>query len=137
MPVISCGVDRTQLIPGTVVSVPLLGIFRHRGIVSDRFHDGKPTVISNSAPSGGVAEEPWDTFAAGAEVAVEGYPSDLPPYAVVQRARGRIGSSYKLFNWNCEHLISYAHGQRPASPQVAAVVALVILFGILRIASKA
>src|SRR6185437_842991 len=105
MPVFSCGVDPTQLIPGTVVSVPFLGIFRHRGIVSDRCHDGKPMVISNAASAGGVTEEPWDTFAAGGEVAVEGYPSALPPCAVVQRARGRIGSSYQLFNWNCEHLI--------------------------------
>lgn len=127
----------SHVMPGTVVSAPFLGIFRHRGLVSDRCHNGKPMVISNSAPAGGVTEEPWDTFAAGNEVTIEGYPSDLPPWTVIQRARVRIGTSYQLFNWNCEHLVSYAHGQRPASPQVATVVALLILFGILRLASKA
>lgn len=137
MPAQSRGVTPVQLMPGTVVSVPLLGVFRHKGIVSDRFHNGEPMVISNSPNAGGVTEEPWDAFASGNPVTVEGYPSNLPPRTVVQRARARIGSRYQLFNWNCEHLVSYAHGQQPATPQVAAVVALAILFGLIRMARKA
>jgi hypothetical protein len=122
--------------PGTVVSVPFLGVFRHKGIVSDRFHNGAPMVISNSPNAGGVTEEPWDVFASGNQVTVEGYPSNLPPCTVVQRARARIGSRYQLFNWNCEHLVLYAHGQQPATPQVAAVVTLAILFGLIKIARR-
>lgn len=137
MPAYFNRVTRIELVPGAVVSVPFIGVFRHRGIVSDRFANGKPMVISNSPSAGGLTEEPWDTFAAGNEVTIEGYPSDLPSYIVIQRARARVGSSYQLFNWNCEHLVSYAHGQQPESPQVAAVVVLAILLGLLRIASKA
>lgn len=130
-------VTPARLMPGTVVSVPFLGVFRHKGIVSDWFHDGAPTVISNSPNAGGVTEEQWTAFAAGNQVTVEGYPSSLPPSTVVQRARERIGSRYQLFNWNCEHLVSYAHGRQPATPQVAAVVALAILFGLIRLARRA
>lgn len=136
MPAQSPEVTPARLMPGTVVSVPFLGVFRHKGIVSDRFHNGEPMVISNSPNAGGVTEQPWDRFASGNQVTVEGYPSNLPPRTVVQRARERIASRYQLFNWNCEHLASYAHGQQAASPQVAAVVALAILFGILRIAHR-
>lgn len=38
--------------PGNVVSVPAYIIFRHKGIVSDRWYGGKPMVISNSARAG-------------------------------------------------------------------------------------
>ena len=126
-------VTPSQVLPGTVVSVSFLGVFRHKGIVSDRCYAGKPTVISNSPTAGGVTEEPWDIFAAGNEVTVEGYPSELPSCTVVQRTRAQIGSPYQLFNWNCEHLVSYAHGQSPASPQVHTIVALSMLFGIIGI----
>lgn len=137
MPVQIQGVTPNQLMPGTVVSVPFLGVFRHRGIVSDRYHGGQPMVISNSPNTGGVTEEPWATFAAGNQVMVDGYPGNLPPLAVVQRARAQIGSRYRLFNWNCEHLVSHAHGLSPRSPQVAAVVVLAALFGMIKIANKA
>lgn len=130
-------VTPAQLMTGTVVSVPFLGVFRHKGIVSDRFCNGEPMVISNSPTAGGVTEEPWEAFAAGNQVTVEAYPSNLPPHIVIQRARARIGSRYQLFNWNCEHLVTYAHGLQPATPQVTAVLILAILFGLIRTARRA
>jgi hypothetical protein len=110
--------------PGTLVSVPVLWIWRHRGIVSERFCDGKPMVISNSARAGGLTEEPWDAFAAGQPITVEGYPGRLQPHLVLHRARSLITKSYDLLTWNCDHFTSYAHGLEPRSPQLAATAAV-------------
>jgi hypothetical protein len=63
--------------PGSIVSVPAYILFRHKGIVSDRWHGGKPMVISNSARAGGVAEEPWDVFTSGQTWKEEGHPGSL------------------------------------------------------------
>jgi len=40
--------------PGMAVSIPTFLIYRHKGIVSDHWHNGKPMIISNSARAGGV-----------------------------------------------------------------------------------
>lgn len=113
--------------PGTVVSIPTFVIYRHKGIVSDRWYNGKPMIISNSARAGGVQEEPWDVFAEGYIVTEDGYPSGLPSYEVVSRARSFIGTLYDLFSWNCDHLVAAAHGLEPQSLQVAATVAVAAL----------
>jgi hypothetical protein len=114
----------STLLPGTIVSVPILWFWRHHGIVSERFHGDKPMVISNSARAGGLTEEPWDTFAAGQPVAVEGYPGSLPPHLVLHRARSLINKAYDVLAWNCDHLTSHAHGLEPRSPQLAATAAV-------------
>lgn len=116
--------------PGTVVLVPVFGLFDHTGIVSDRRYGGKPLVISNSSRSGGVAEEPWDTFAQGGDVSLVGYPGRLPWNVVLHRARSFIGSRYGLMSWNCEHFVRFAHGLKPWSPQVAVTMGIVFLAGI-------
>lgn len=107
---------------GSVVSVPLWVVFRHRGIVSDRWCRGQPMVISNSARAGGIAEEPWELFSGGQTVTPEGYPSTLPRHEVLHRARSLVGRAYNALVWNCDHLTRYAHGQEPQSPQVTAIL---------------
>jgi hypothetical protein len=113
-----------RLRPGTIVSSQTHWFFRHRGIVSDRWHQGNPMIISNSARAGGVAEESWDEFAAGHEVSIDESPSVLNPWEVVARARSRVGSKYRVLDWNCEHFVSFAQGFEPHSPQMALVVCL-------------
>lgn len=114
--------------PGTVVSIPVLVFWNHKGIVSDRWHNSKPMVISNSARRGGVQEEPWDDFACGCRVSVEGYPSNLQSFMVLARAREFMGTAYDLVKWNCELLVAHAHGLKVQSPQLAitAIIALVL-----------
>jgi len=116
-----------SLFPGTIVSVPVIWPVTHKGIVSDRFLNGKPLVISNSARNGRVAEESWDTFSQGKAVSVDGYPSQLSSHLVVSRARSRIGTKYDLFNQNCEHLVTEAHGMSPRSAQLAAFITLGVI----------
>ena len=124
-----------SLVPGTVVSVWVFPFFRHKGIVSDRWDGDKPMVIANSARAGGVAEESWDIFAAGQTVVIEGYPSNLPSYVVLQRARSLIAKKYNLFAWNCEHLTAHAHGMKHESPQIAVTLIAVALGTIILMAS--
>ena len=121
--------------PGTVISVPAYLFLRHKGIVSDHWHGGKPMVISNSARAGGVAEEPWDVFTGGLAWKSEGYPGTLTPFEVLRRARSAFDTKYKLFNWNCENFIAYCHGLPPASPQVAFIL-LIALAGIVLVAAR-
>lgn len=109
--------------PGTIVRVPV-GLFTHRGIVSDRWYGGLPMVISNSRRRRMVAEEPWETFANGGKVSIEGYPSDLSPAVVLVRARSRLGEAWDLLTFNCEHFVEIAHGRKPQSRQLQAAVAL-------------
>jgi hypothetical protein len=112
------------------VYAPFLGVFRHKGIVSNRRWNGKPMVIANSQATGGVAEVTWDAFAAGQQVFVEGYPGNLPPLEVLCNARSLIGQPYNVLQSNCEHFVYHCHGQQPNSPQVAAV-AVVAALGLL------
>lgn len=121
--------------PGTIVYVWFLGLFRHKGIVSNRRHNGKPMVIANSGASGGVAEILWDEFTTGLPYYVEGYPSDLHPLEVLYNARQMIGLPYSVAAFNCEHFVYKAHGQPPKSPQAAALVALSLL-GLLIVAGS-
>ena len=113
--------------PGTVVSVPLWLFWRHKGIVSDHWCDGKPMVISGSARRGQVCEESWDTFRDGFDVQDDGYPSTLPTFEVILRVRALLGTRYKVFELNCDHVVAIAHGQAPQSPQVAGTVAVATL----------
>ena len=113
--------------PGTVVYVRFLVVFTHKGIVSDRWWNGKPMVIANSQDTRGVAEVPWDTFTGKRAWFVEGYPSRLPPYEVLHNARCKVGQPYDIWQFNCEHFVYGCHGKQPNSPQVAALGILAAL----------
>ena len=130
MPAFSSSVTPQSLRPGTIVSVSTYFFYRHKGTVSDRWYKGKPMVISSSARTGQVREEPWDVFSQHGTVLVEGYPGKLPPNEVIQRARDRIGSPYRLLDGNCEHLVAHAHGLEPRSPQLAVTLLLLVVGGL-------
>ncbi len=110
--------------PGTIVYTLFLGVFRHKGVVSNRWWNGKPMVIANSLATRGVAEVTWDDFTAGQQGFVEGYPSNLSPLEVLYNARCMIGQPYNVASFNCEHFVAACHGQQPSSPQVVTVVVL-------------
>lgn len=113
--------------PESIVSVPITVGLRNLGIVSDCFQDGMPKVISNSPQAGGVAAESWHAFTHGKPLSVDrGIP--YPESALIlARARSRIGTPYDLLKWNCEHLVSFASGNAPKSPQVNATITLAAL----------
>jgi hypothetical protein len=121
----------TQYPPaGTVVWIRAYLIYRHRGIVSDQWWAGKPKVISNSLHYG-VVEQPWDDFAQGQDVQVEGYPGRLPSGEVLNRARSRLGADYNLTAFNCDHLVNEAHGLLVESEQLKGSLAVATFLGLL------
>lgn len=114
--------------PGTVIAT-VKGGFWHVGVYSNI-----GTVISNSRCSGGVIEESLNAFCNGKQIKILGYPSQLPPFEVIYRARQLIGKKYNVFNYNCEHFVREVHGLKPESPQLnqasllAACIGLCIYF---------
>ena len=90
-------------------------------------------VISTSARSGGVCEEPWDVFAQRRVVTVDGYLGSLSSGEVLRRAKSLIGVPYHMLVRNCDHFVTYAHGLEPQSPQVA--LTCVIALGIAALAA--
>jgi hypothetical protein len=58
---------------------------------------------------------------------------------VIARARLKVGAANNLFSWNCEHLVSWAHGESPRSPQIERAVfcaGLLALFALIVTAVK-
>lgn len=114
--------------PGLVVATPAgpAGLGTHVGIVTDA-----GTIISCSLRRGGVAEESPSEFSGGAPITPIGYPGNLPPLMVIARARMKIGTPWKLFSFNCEHFVNWAHGVEVQSPQLRMAVAFLALFAIV------
>ena len=125
--------------PGTIVYVWFLGVFRHKGIVTNSWWNGKPTVITNSWACNGVAEITWDQFACTQNVFVEGFPSNRPPLEVLYIARSLIGQHYDALFSNCEHFVYKCHGLEPRSPQLAAaiLIAAIALVSVVTTQSRA
>ncbi len=122
--------------PGTIVYVWFFGVFKHKGIVSNRWWNGKPMVIANSWTSNGVAEIPWYSFAGGQQVFVEDYPSQLSPFEVLYNARCMIGQRYDAVLSNCEHFVCKCHGLEPRSPQLAGFVIVAAIAAALVVAGQ-
>lgn len=111
----------TWPIPGSVVSTPIIFGIRHFGIVSDRWQNGMPMVISGSNRMGKVVEETWGVFAPSGRWKHEALTGPVSGLAAVARARAKLGSKYELLSWNCDHLTHYALGLPTQSPQLAIV----------------
>lgn len=116
------------LVEGTVVSVSV-GPYTHYGVVSQIPFGVDPLIISNSRRLGIVGEESVSDFADGKEVSVVGYPGNLAPSVVLERAKSMLGSKYDPVTWNCEHFYKWAHGLKVESPQlqVTAILSVAVL----------
>lgn len=105
-----------------------LGI-EHYGIAT-----GYGTVVSSSMRTGMVLEETLEVFSGGYSIISKGYPSDINPYVVLDKARNSIGKKWHLFTDNCQHFANWCH-ENKHSPQLRwfvgatlAVIALVCVF---------
>lgn len=116
---------------GTVIWIRAYLLFRHKGIVSDRWRHGKPTVYVN-VPGRGVVEQTWDEFAARqVPQCLRGFESRLPVSEVMRRARLLLGHGYDLFTYNCDHFVNEAHGRPVVSEQLEAMKAVGLLVGLI------
>jgi hypothetical protein len=118
---------------GTQVSIDC-GLYTHVGILGDRYIDGERTVLAFSAKEGGFVEQKRSDFAADRKIAVGGYPGNLSPCEVMDRARLWRGLPYSLFDRNCEHFVCHAHGLIPKSPQATFLVLLSLFTLVMKIA---
>lgn len=119
-----------NIIPGSVLDIDF-GPFRHRVIASHLAWDGKPALISATARTGTVLEEPWDVVVQGRVVTLISIPeSEATGLGLVMRARRYVRQwRYNLFDSNCEHFVSMVLEGKPTSPQLwAATLSLVALF---------
>jgi hypothetical protein len=82
------------------------------GVQHDGIHTAYGTVISASARTGEVTEEDINTFSDGKKVVSKGYPSTLPPETIEQNARAKLGKTYNLLSYNCQHFASECHGHK-------------------------
>jgi len=103
---------------GAIVKV-LMGAYGHYAVVSDRYDNGKPMLISLSARQGTVCEEAWDYCAGNRKVVLSSVQGDLHPHQVVERARSKLGGiKYSLLSRNCEHFARWTHDLKVESKQV-------------------
>jgi hypothetical protein len=87
-------------------------------------------VIHASKAQGRVVEEPLENFAEGLSILVESTPELWQGQAIVDRARTCLGRRYELSKFNCDTLVTFAHGQEPHSPQFTGWI-LVGILGLL------
>ena len=103
---------------GAIVKV-LIGAYNHYAVISDKYDNGKPMLISLSARQGTVCEETWDYCVKNRKVVLSSIQGDLQPYQVIERARSKLGKiKYNPLNRNCEHFARWSHGLRVESKQV-------------------
>lgn len=111
---------------GDIISTPVYGVIDHWGVYA-----GNGSVISNSKRHGKVVEESLSSFLNGKPLSLIGYPSTLPGYEVISKARELVGEKWNLVKSNCEHFAHHVHGLKPTSPQlllgVASMAVLVLL----------
>ena len=113
--------------PASVVAVRV-GPFHHVGILTGPLGS---TIISSSRRRGYVAEEAPEDFLGGLPIEFQGYLGTLAPQEVIARARSRLGAKWDLLTANCEHLVTWAHGLEPRSPQLQLTIGAVGLVGIV------
>lgn len=105
-------------------------LYWHIGIVTERWENGEQMVISCSGSQQRVVEERMSVFRQGASIERRQALSNLSGAQVVMRARAKLGQTYNLLAWNCEHFVYYAFGLNPQSPQLDRVI-LIGLAGIV------
>jgi hypothetical protein len=108
---------------GCILSVPVktrVGTVHHKGLFADRLGpDDLPTVLHNSHLVGKVIESTMSDYVALAvgPLSSDGFPSQLAPHAVLERARSQLDQPWRLLN-NCEHFVMWCHDMPVCSPQL-------------------
>lgn len=99
----------------------IISVKWHFGVEHDGIYTEKDTVISASKRTGEVCEEDLKTFSGGKKIVSKGYPSERLPEAIEKNARAKLGKTYKLLSYNCQHFASECHGMKK-SRQLRTVV---------------
>lgn len=98
---------------GDVLSVPKF-MYRHYMIVV-----GPGEVAHGSKEKGCVTIEKLEDATKNRAAKHHGRWSSLPDQEIVLRAKKMVGTPYRLFSDNCEHVVREISGKKRSSPQVA------------------
>ena len=116
-------IDPKQLTPSTVIAIRY-SMYKHFAIVSDT-HDsnsnsGLPNLISLSYRTRSIQDEPWETVVGDNKIEKSIIQGNYSEKQVLARARSYMDKNikYKLFTFNCEHFVRYAHGLPIESIQI-------------------
>ncbi len=114
--------------PGELI-LTSMGNYEHKSVVSDRrCHLGKPMLISATARTGTVMEEPYDTVVMGRKTGYAQQQSDFPAHVVVEKARSQIEKwQYQVLMQNCEVFANWAGGLKVTSRQVNGVLSGIVI----------
>lgn len=128
-----------RLLPGTVVTVQMKGLFRlahHFALVTDKIGtDELPIVLANSGDTEGPAEFSWSDFVQGRNYRAF-YPSTLPSKTVLYNAYSMFDTRYSFLHWNCEHFVNACHGKPAQCHQLRGGLAFLAVVGGLALAAS-
>jgi len=124
----------TQVVlqPGDAIERPgPLGTM-HRGIFGGTDFAGRAWVIHN-AKNDCVKWDLIETFADGQPVSFlkRVARNRQEQILIIARAKSLLGQKFDLWNFNCEHLVTYALAGTPQSPQLGFVIGGMLLLGAL------
>ncbi len=111
----------------------IISVNWHMGVEHDGIYTAKGTVISGSKRVGYVVEESIEELSGGRKIRSKGFPSDLSGAQIERNARARIGKSYNLFGYNCQHFATECHGSKQSKQLRSTLwsIAGIALIGIL------
>ncbi|MCB1839493.1 MAG: hypothetical protein KDI61_04425 [Alphaproteobacteria bacterium] len=126
---------RNELRRGDIIYTPLLGVWRHYGIVINECPFGNHTIRTVLRESFSPVNQSYDQFSAGQRVYILPYPSDAAREEVARKALSEKEFDYNLLFNNCENFVRRAHGLNNVSLQVltgAGLLSATIILAILR-----
>ncbi len=97
--------------PGQLITTDF-GTYMHYSIVSDAWCDqGELMLISATAKTNTVTEEPYDDLVRGRSTQLASSQSSRPVDEILSKARSQIGKwEYRLINGNCEDFVYWRLG---------------------------
>ena len=124
----------SNLYEGKIIEVKKGLFVGHPGIIV--WNGFEWNVIHNSPKSGKVIMSSLSEFAEGRKIySSNRYQSNLPTSTIAHRARCRLGKSYSLASYNCQHFVTDACGITPKSHDLHAF-AFVCVIGFMGLAFR-
>ncbi len=106
---------------GDVLSISC-GLYRHYMIII-----GDDLVVHASKEKKAVEAEALRDVCGGKQIANHGRWSKLSNAELILRANDELGKSYRIFGWNCDHVVRRISGTKVASPQVAMAMTTIVV----------
>lgn len=117
-----------NFVPGDIIERIGPLATKHRGVFAGWDFFGRAVVIHN-AKNDSVRRDLFETFAAGLPVTVVSRIARNmnQQEMIVGRAESLLGTKFDLWNFNCDHLVTYALAGVASSPQLQVIAGIACL----------